>query len=45
MSGMPGHIELLILGSICVAVIGIPLLVVVVVLLSAKRGNRDDGKE
>lgn len=39
--GMPGHIELLLIGMICLMMIGVPLVIVMVVLWLNRRG-RDD---
>ena len=40
--GMPGHIELLIIGLICLMMVGIPVVIIAVVLLIIRK-HRGDG--
>ena len=42
MFGMPGHLELLIIGMLCLLTVGVPIIVLVIVLWVTRR-NRDDG--
>ncbi len=35
--GMPGHLELLIIGLICVMMIGVPAAIVIAVLLATRK--------
>jgi len=42
--GMPGRIELVIIGILCMATLVVPLAILIVVLFLINRGNRDDEK-
>ncbi|MDA1055822.1 MAG: hypothetical protein O3C40_35985 [Planctomycetota bacterium] len=45
MFGMPGHLELLILGLLCLMMVGVPTIIVAVVLWINQKNRGDRGKQ